>query len=422
MKSKKIRLLSTRYFLHNLFDGYHGWGLIRFVFILVFGCSLSMIWGAVLEREALWTMVERFQSVLPVLQLIPKPLVLLLLTPFHWASLRLYLIPIFTFIFAILLSARYLQDIYNLSSLKPCLRYLIACLFGFAYPTLNIGASGEGEKSPDASYLPELGGPGYLDIPSGYAVAVSRPKATSNIYGEGMHFLQRGEKVEEIADLNDQTDQIEAISAFCHEGVAIQISDIHYGFRLKQSPPLEVSRFYREAQKPPNFSIQALRNLMQSRVVSEQGLTDWRTMVKGMIRSTISDFIYRHTVRDLLKPPSDYNPYSDLKRTFQSRPFRERLRQMGTELLWLNLGLFDLEKPAFKQELLKRWNPEDSVSETPLASQPDHSRSGSAQVDRTRTALIEDLLTTMTESPPENMLENLRAVLSAHASDSSSGR
>jgi len=418
MKPKKSAFLSTRLFFHNLFGGYHGWGLIRLGLIMTIGFGLSMFWGAVLEREALSVMAERFKSALPVLDLLPTPLFLLLLTPFHWGSLRLFLIPIFTFIFALLLGARYLQDIYNLSSLKPSLRYLIACLFGFPYPTLKIGVSEEGEKNLDASYLPEIGGPGYLDIPSGYAVAVSRPKATSNIFGEGMHFLERGEKVEEFADLNDQTDRIEAMSAFSYEGVAIQISEIHYGYRLKQSPPLEASRVYREVQKPAYLSTQALRNLMQSRVVTEQGLTDWRTMVKGMIRSTISDFIYRHTVTELLKPPTDYNPYADLKRTFQSRPIRERLRQMGTELLWINLGLFDLEKPAFKQELLKNWYPLESTRATSISAQPDPILPQSAQANSAQAALIADLLTSIAKSPPENLLENLRAILSAHASPS----
>lgn len=416
MKPRKIALPSTRFFFHNLFGGYHGWGLIRLGLILTIGFGLSMFWGAVLEREALSVIAERFKSTLPLVGYLPTPLFLLLLTPFHWGSLRLILIPIFAFIFALLLSARYLQDIYSLSSLKPCLRYLIACLFGFPYPTLKIGASEEGEKILDASYLPEIGGPGYLEIPSGYAVAVSRPKAASNIFGEGMHFLERGEKVEEFADLNDQTDRIEAMSAFSYEGVAIQISDIHYGYRLKQLPPLEASRVYRQAQKPSYFSTQALRNLMQSRFVTEQGLMDWRTMVKGSIRSTISDFIYRHTVTDLLRPPTDYNPYADLKRTFQSRPFRERLRQVGTELLWINLGLFDLEKPAFKQELLKSWYPQDTFRATTVSSQPDTLLPQSDQTESAQAALIEDLLTAMAKSPPESMVENLRAVLSAHSS------
>lgn len=419
MKPRKIALLSTRLFFLNLFGGYHGWGWIRLGLIMSISFGLSMFWGAVLEREALSVIAERLKSTLPVVGYLPTPLLLILLTPFHWGSLRLILIPVFAFFCAFLSSARYLQDIYNLSSLKPSLHYLIACLFGFPYPTLKIGASKEDEKIPDASYLTDIGGPGYLDIPLGSAVAVSRPKATSNIFGEGMHFLERGEKVEEFADLNDQTDWIEAMSAFSHEGVAIQISDIHYGYRLKPSPSLEASRVYRRAQKPSYFSIQALRNLMRSRVVTEQGPIEWRTMVKESIRSTISDFIYQHTVTDLLRPPTDYNPYADLKRTFQSRPFRERLRQMGTELLWINLGLFDLEKPTFKQELLKSWHPQDTLRVTRVPSQPESLLPQSARTESDQAALIEDLLIAMAKSPPESMIENLRAVLSVHSSPSS---
>jgi len=336
---------------------------------------------------------------------------MLLLTPFHWASLRFYLLPIFTFILAWLLCARYLQDIYNLPSLKACLRNLFACLFGMGYPTLTIAAAEENEKPVDSSYLPDIGGPGYLEIRSGYAVAVSSPQATSNIYGEGLHFLQRGEKVEEIADLNDQTDRIEAVSAFTHEGVAIRLSDIHFGYRLKTTPAID-AKSREKATKPYLFSTHALRYLLQSRVVTEQGLTDWRMMVKGMIRSTISDFIYQHTVRELLKPPADYNPYADLKKLFQSRAFRERLRKMGTELLWINLGLFDLEKEAYKQALLETWQPQTALPQTISEPSRGDNFPDQDETNLARFQLIEELLQRLDQNPAgEDPLKTIRYYL-----------
>lgn len=407
MKRKKATFFLSFLFFQNLLSGYHGWGMVRLVLIIALGSGLSMLWGVALERERLSSLAEGYKANLPFLEWLPDPLVLLLLTPFQWVSLRYFLVPLFALVLAIFLGARYLQDIYNLSELKPCLRYLLACLFGIGYPRMRVGPSEEGKEAADPSYLSEIGGPGYLDVSAGYAVAIGCPRATSNIYGEGEHFLIRSEKVEEIADLNDQQDHIESISAFSHEGVAIRISDIHFGYHLRQSPPIESPN---KALRPYPFSLQALRNLRQSRVVTENGLSDWRSMVKGMIGSTISDFIYQHTVTELLKPPADYNPYADLKKTFQSRPFRERLRKMGTELLWINVGLFDLEKEGYKQELLKTWQPQSPARDhLPKFEQ---TSSSEEEITRVRAELIKDILEEVSqEATVQGAVEKIRSAL-----------
>ncbi len=374
-----------------------------------------MVWGAVLERQALFAIAENLKNTNPFLSWVPSPLFVLLLTPFHWRSLRFFFLPAIAFILALILGARYLQDIYNLPNLKLSFNYVVACLFGFGYPTLRIGLPEESAISKDASYLPEIGGPGYLDIQAAFAVMVSRPQAASNIYAEGQHFLTRGEKVEEVADLNDQQDTIEKMSAFSHEGVAIQITDIHFGYRLKHSPPIEISLASTKELKPYSFSLQALRNLMQSRVVTEQGLTDWRTMVKGMIRSTISDFIYQHTVVELLKPPADYNPYADLKKIFQSKAIRERLRKMGSELLWINVGLFDLDKEEYKQELLKTWQPQGHHLPTSLSSEINSEEA----VGRAKAEFISELLNVLEQDPSQlDTTERIRSFLTSVTSRS----
>lgn len=412
MKSTRNAFRYLRIAVQNLADGYHHWGRLRLILITAIGIGLSMIWGAVLERDSLMIAVRDLKATQSSLNWIPDLLLTLLLTPFRWSSLRYFIVPILTFFLALLLNARYLQDIYHLSTLNPSFRYLIACLFSFAYPTMEIGSSDK--PAPDPTYLTEIGGPGFINIAASYAVVVSRPQATSNIYGEGKHFLLRGEKVEEYIDLNDQTDSIEVLSAFSHEGVAIRITDILFGYRIKQSPPPEYILFSGKELRPSPFSVHSIRNLMQSRVVTEQGLTEWRTMVRGMIRSIISDFIYRHTVVELLKPPADYNPYADLKKAFQSRPIRAQFRKMGTELLWINVGLFDLDQEVYKQELLKIWQVQSSPQQNQSSETERQEVLHSNQVGYAQALLIENILEKWEQSSPElEAPERLRLVLSA---------
>jgi hypothetical protein len=334
----------------RLVNGYRNWGIARFVLLTSFGLITILMLALGLEYQALSKLSVGVQENLPFLRVIPSPVLSVFLTFFTWKTLRLYLIIPLCIFLSHYLGAKYLQDIYNLPSAKLPYQYLFTTMFGFRYPTHHIGQITLTEKKPKANYIPELGGPGNLDIQAGYIVLVSQPRAPSNIFTEGKHFLTRSEKVEDTINLNDQQDTIETLSAYTHDGIAILVSDIHFGYRLRakqsQSPRGSESQ-------PYAFSLEAMRNLSQSRVVTESGLTEWRTMVKGLIRSAIADFIYNHTATELLKPSEAHNPYTELKQTLRKRGFRERLRKMGTELLWINVGLFDFENPQFKQAVLQ---------------------------------------------------------------------
>ncbi|MCS6907195.1 MAG: hypothetical protein RML93_04835 [Anaerolineales bacterium] len=400
-------------FLSSFLRGQHAWGRLRLFGLLVLGIGLGMLWGAALESRSLYATAERLRGNTPLLGELPTPLLILLLVPSQWRSLRFLFVPFLAFGLAFLLSARYLQDIYHLPSFRSALHYLLACLFGISYPTLKVDPSERGDtESTQSSYLLEIGGPGHLQVPSGYAVAVSSLRATPKIYLEGKHFLLPGERLEEIADLRDQTDSIDAISTLCYEGIAIRISDVHFGYRLWQTPPPEHAFTFGNGFKTASLSLQPLRSLFQSRVVTEQGLTEWRTMVRGMIRSVISDFIYRHSVIELLRPPANYNPYADLKRTFHSRAFRARLRKMGTELLWINVGLFDLDKEPHKK-LLKLWQHRDTPISPPAASAPQPEDMPQAtESGRARAKFTEEILETLESSlTPEEAVDRLRSFL-----------
>lgn len=349
-KSPSLRL-SFGATLNKVINGYHGWGLIRTLIILLMVFVGGVIFALILEYPSLSSLAARYQEQSPLLKVIPIPLFAIFLSFFTWKTIRLYLLAFLPIIFSLFIGGKYLQDIYNLTSIKSPLSYLFSTLTGLHYPTLKIGQVDPHEKKRKPNYLSEIGGPGKLMIQAGYVVLISHLRALSNIYTEGKHFLSRNEKVEDTLNLNDQQDTIEKLEAYTKDGIAIKVSDIHFGYRLRTAHPTVTETNGFSAQ-PYSISLEAVNNLTQSRVVTESGLTDWRTMVKGIVRSAIADFIYNHTATELLKPAPTKNPYTELKNSLNKRGFRERLRKMGTELLWINLGFFDFGDERLKQEIL----------------------------------------------------------------------
>jgi len=83
---------------------------------------------------------------------------------------RYLLAPLVALIGAILVGARYIQDIYNLESYGLALLYLLGSFWGMLYPKLTI-SDGQKQIEPDKiNRLSRIGGPGYLTIYPGNAV------------------------------------------------------------------------------------------------------------------------------------------------------------------------------------------------------------------------------------------------------------
>jgi hypothetical protein len=96
--------------------------------------------------------------------------------------------------------------------------------------------------------------------------------------------------------------------------------------------------------------------MIYNRIVSEQGVEDWSSGVAGIIRGVISKYINRKTLDHLTAPEeSGADPRGDIQRELHSQDVTNNLRQRGTELLWIDIGSFEIANKLVEQQRLNTW-------------------------------------------------------------------
>lgn len=348
------RVRQLRRFFEGFLVGDRAWGAARLLIIvlvfLLFLFLVSFLW----ERAALQNWVDRLKS-LPFLEYIPQTFFLFLVSLFHLSSLRYLLIPLSALILAILVGARYVQDIYELKSYRVALQYLIASMFGVFYPILVIEDGKRLIRPGEENSLDVIGGPGYVVIRPGSVVLFEHLDNPSNVRAEGTHFISRFETIKEIASLQDQHGYIDRLAAVTKDGVVVAAKDIHYRYRLYASRKLG-SDSNRSPRVPYPYSVQAVRNMAYNRVVRQDGLTPWADAVRILFEGEIQQYIRQNQVDQVTAPRrADADPRLDIRRMYQSPGFRERFRRAGAELLWCGIGHFEVENPVVNDQRIATW-------------------------------------------------------------------
>ena len=279
----------------------------------------------------------------------PRALTLLYTATLH--SLRFILVPVTAFTIAMLVGAHYVQDIYELDSYWIGMRYLLACIFGIGYPRLQIDEGHKMVRPGEVNTLAMIGGPGYVMIRPGNAVLFEHLTHPSNVLAAGWHFISRFESIKEIVDLNDQHGYIEKVTAMTKDGILVNVHDVHFRYRLWGSRK-EGGATGRSPENPYPFSTQAVNSLVYNRAVRGDGLTTWNAAVQLVVEGAILDFIRGNQVDAVTAPAaSNDDPRKKIRQKLLSTETRGRLKDIGAELIWFDIGHFSLEKPIEDQRI-----------------------------------------------------------------------
>jgi len=348
-------LWQIAHLVHTFFFGDQIWGRIRLAVVILIGWLYAMIFSLIFERAAITSAIVTLQTFFYPAEYLPDPL----LYPIAWMltsqGLRHLIIPFGALLLTLLVGARYIQDMYNLNSLRLSLHYLVASIFAIDYPQLIIEEGKKKLAEGEENLIDLIGGPGYIMIKPGNIVLLERLRGPSNVKAEGRHFITRWEKIKEIASLDDQQDHIDAVKATTNDGIEIEVQNVVFRYRLRTgTKPGDYAE--RTPENPYPYSIEAMRNMAYNRPVSEQGLTEWKRSVSGAIYGILSDFIARHPLDQLTSPgPFDANPVAKLLNQFYSKGVRERFREIGVDLLWVDVGHFHVVPEDIEQQRLFTW-------------------------------------------------------------------
>jgi hypothetical protein len=303
------------------------WGLLRLCAVLL-----------VLAGMALWS---------STINLDPKHFPWIL---FSFSGLRYWIFPLVGFIGALLLAAHYMRDLFELASIRHGVRHVIAILFGMSLPSATIEQGAIALQQDKVNLLERIGGPGVIDVAPGNLVLLENQQGPSNVYGSGYHYVSRREFIKSIARLEDQHGYIESTKATTKDGIEITVREVRYHYRLK--PSRRYGEYIpRSPQDPFPYSNLSMRNYTYHRTVSTLGLTPLPMAVNFIVDGVITDYVCEHQFDHIVDPPIGVDPRAEIRRNFDLERIKDRFRDLGMELLWVDIGHFDVSEEVWQQRL-----------------------------------------------------------------------
>jgi hypothetical protein len=321
-------------------------GKLRFYGTLVL-LVLAVFWGTF--RYESWDLTLASEN------LVNDPIRTILTVIFNGATLRYYIAPIAAIIAVFIFAGRYVKDIYALPQLRLGMKYVISSVLGSNYPGLVIDGGEKKIGKGQINLLDAIGGPGYVFIHPGNAVLFRNLRKPSNITIRETYFLEPFETIGQIASLDEQQGSRDGIKALSRDGIQVTIKDIHFRYRL--FPELKSGRpKQRTLQDPYPFDQRALWNMAYNLSVEERGLEAWKTAVGRAIVGGITDFINSHEIDYLTAPrEASQDPRRELRHSLFNGPTKFGLRNLGAELIYVDLGHFAIDVDLVDDQRTETW-------------------------------------------------------------------
>lgn len=334
------------------FGGCFG-GCFRFVLIVLIILLLGSIGSMIIQDLDTRALVAGWRSRNGPLKHAPE--FLFALRAFVYQSRRFYFIVTAGFLLALFMGARYIRDVFGLSSVGQGFRFLSALLFGIPFLRLEIE---DGEpKVPQGreNLMQKIGGPGFLVVQPGNVVILEGIDGKPRICAGGVNYIEPFMKIRECVSLDDQHGYIESVVATTKDGVQIRVKDVHYRYRLRTGSTH--SDIVRQNQNNPfPFSYQAVLNMYYGRSVGQSGLTPWHQMVNFSVDAAITDYIRGNRFEDVSAPRVDaLDPRDEIEKRFNSQRTADALRRVGAELIWVDMGQFEIVDERIEAQLAEAW-------------------------------------------------------------------
>lgn len=361
-------LQPVRDFVHNLiFEDTRSWynrnpgfgevflAVMRLLLLILMLLMFILIGGDAFQQVSARQTAIQARAISPLLHLIPLDWITFVIYIFTWENLR-YIFPVVGAIVSILLAgAYYVKDIYNLKNMTDGLRYVISSLFAIGYPHVNID-HGEMELNPkETNLIQAVGGPGHAMIQPGNAVLfrklhqVSRNIITSSV------LMTRFETIGTITNLDDQDGFIDEVNVVTRDGIKVVVRDVRYRYRILPEM-LNGKPVPRSEVNPYPFSREAFIDMSYALSVNESGQASWAGAVRGPIIGVIESYINAHTIDYLTAPRSHRrDPRVEMRMAMFGPELVNPLKRLGTQLLWVDIGHFDIVAPEVDLMRIRQW-------------------------------------------------------------------
>jgi hypothetical protein len=385
--------------------------LSRIFFVIISVLGLAWIGGVLFGGLDYVDLARKFLDQHPTFKIFPFPeFYTVVFNPKSWR----YLIAPLGALFATFLGAAYyIKDIYALVRLRDAVHYIVTSMFALLYPKINVESGTAQIIKGKTNLLDAIGGPGFCTIQPGNVVLFRKLRGPSNITLSAAYFLDPFERIDHIANLDDQHGSKSGIGAITSDGIKITLKDVHFRYRIFPEI-MNTQPIRRSPTDPYPFDDKALWSMAYNLVVDDRGLETWRDAVARVIVGGIADFISENSV-DFLTAPRGKNqdPRSEIRnRLFYGGP-RYGLRTLGAELLWVDIGHFSIDEDAIdeiRQNLwAASWLGDARVTRASgLGQLAAYKELGRAEAQARMIAAIADAIRT---EDPEHEAESLRRII-----------
>ncbi|MGH2522973.1 MAG: SPFH domain-containing protein [Anaerolineales bacterium] len=328
------------YYLLHFIEGDHSWGQVRLIVAFVV-IVLFVAGSRLFERIPTLPAFDAFIQEAHLDVLLPGPLLALaefFASFFTRQTLRHIAPPLAGFLLALYFGAAYLRDLLELPHLSLAGKFLTATLFGGTYPHMTIAEGAASVDDPRTNPMLKIGGPGWVDIRVGNAALFERVAGPSAVLGAGTHFIRRFETVREAFDLREIERVKNEIQVITKDGVPLVLNEMCVRFRIR-------AREVRTEANPYPVMAGAVKQAVYNRRVSDKGLESWADMVAGAAVGTITSWIGRKRMDELIPLPKnpdqpDTTPSyrQALHDLLNSKGTRQRFNEMGAEIVWVSVG------------------------------------------------------------------------------------
>ncbi len=271
-------------------------------------------------------------------------------------GIRYLVIPLLIPVFLFVAGGRYTQYLYRLESWQDGFNYLMAAAFGVGYASLSVS---EGKPVVDqpgkVNPILRIGGPGYLLVQPGNVVLLEDYSGDLRVLGAGMHFIYQAETIKEMLVLEEQKALVEKMAATTRDGIEVVARDVQYRYRLDRGLGGEDSAGY-FSDNPFPYSEDAVLQMTYNRNVTVNGVATWHFGVNQVVDTVITDYI-RQSLIDHLTAPSAQgsDPRGEIYKQFYSEAGARRFKEKGAELLWIDIGHFDIPDKQVAEQRLSTW-------------------------------------------------------------------
>ncbi len=340
---------NTRGFLYEFFRG-----TLRFLFVILGSLFFAALCAGWVEAVPVWENAVQLQAnAHRLFKWIPVEIWVLRVPLQEWKSARYLLVPLSVFFLIFMGTVLYVRDIYHLPTIGRAFHYVFASLFGFFYPVAYVDGGKIDDEDPDTetniedkNLIRAVGGPGFVRIQPGNAVAFRDWHGPQGVGSSGLFFLSPFEMIARVVSLEDQHGHIDDAPATTSDGVRIRLKNIDYRFCV-----LREEKKNRDTNPYP-FSTSAVETIAYSFAVSDKGQDRWQDVVQRTVAGALTTFISSHDLDYLTAPRRNgQNPRRELRMELFAAAVRESLRRAGAELQWMDIGNFDIDELKEGQEL-----------------------------------------------------------------------